>query len=66
MKKKFSLILIYLISAAGGIAVAENFESLDAILSTVRDANRAKEKHQADQHREKRHRDRRHEKREKE
>lgn len=70
MKKQFSLILIYILSAAGGIAVAESFESLDTILNTARDVNNARnerkveqrrddrrKEHRRDNRREKQHRD---------
>ena len=51
MKKKFSLILIYILSATGGIAVAESFESLDAILNTARDVSNARHDRKMEQRR---------------
>lgn len=66
MKKKFSLILIYILSATGGIAVAESFESLDAILNTARDVSNARHDRKMEQRRENRRREYRRDKRERE
>lgn len=52
MKKKLSLILIYILSATGGIAVAESFESLDAILNTARDVSDARNGRKIEERRE--------------
>ncbi len=37
MKKRISLIIIFILAAAAGIAVAENFNSLDVILNLTKD-----------------------------